>query len=1136
MALYLAHYLHCCIFHYAYLHRFYHLLLRSGMYCLKTVLAVLLICSQLSSLSLSAQSFSQRAIQHMASHRKDFALKELDVQSPLISDQYTSAHNGISHVYLQQQLDGIPILNAIASVHLDANGSVVYASSTWEADIQARKAQTQPDLGPQQAVQLAGDFLELGVGTPKSVTMIGGQRQRAFFLAEKWSDDSIQVQLIWEALPDGPIHLCWEVQIYLKDKSHWWNVRVDSYSGEIVSQNDWVNDACNHTHGTPSYRVYPFPSPSPLHREDSLVQATPSPEASPFGWHDTDGIIGPEHTTTKGNNVDAYSDSDRTNAPTGGDLARADGGTSMNFDFPVIPTAEPPAYREASVTNLFYWTNQAHDIFYRFGFDEVSGNFQQNNYGKGGLPGDPVMAEAQDSAFVNNANFATPPDGLPGRMQMFFWNQTTPSRDAALDAEVIIHEFAHGLSNRLVAGPSQVGCLTHQEQMGEGWSDWLALMLTMQSGDLGTDARGIGNYVQGKPINGSGVRPLPYSTDMSINGFTYGNLGSYSVPHGVGFGWATILWDMSWAMIDQYGFDPDWYQGNGGNQLAMQLVVDGMKLLGCQPGFVDARDAILQADKINNGGANQCLLWEVFARRGLGYSASQGGSNLVADADEAFDLPPDCSKKLIVTIESSPDSLLPVGQLLTVNVDIANYRDTLINDISVHAPLPEGLQYVANSASHGGFLQNDQIQFPVFDLPSGDKRQLMYQLTTTGNQFTQERFHDDQESGTTNWTRTHAVLGTYQSDWNWINFFPYSGNRHWFASGVSYASDQYLQMSIPYLLNDQSSMTFWHRFFTEAGTDFGYDGGVLEYSLDNGMTWLDMGSMMTANGYNRIIASTDGSPLSGRAAFSGVSNLYQLTIVDLSSLAGTQPLIRFRFATDENLGMGGWYLDDVYLYDMVSARQSVYVSVSATDSVCQSMDAPGLIVVESNSFPVEYLDLQATAQDRGIELHWVTSTEENNRGFTIERGLSSDLRLFSPIGWLDGAGTTNSPQEYTFLDTEVSAGRTYAYRLRQEDISGAISYSPIVHARMGLRGQADLSLFPNPAQNTVNVQAIGDFPRGGRIFLLNALGQEVQQSLLRSNQQRQEINWDLTDLPTGWYVVYLQAGEQIAHQRLWIQE
>lgn len=146
-------------------------------------------------------------------------------------------------------------------------------------------------------------------------------------------------------------------------------------------------------------------------------------------------------------------------------------------------------------------------------------------------------------------------------------------------------------------------------------------------------------------MDGLGIRPVPYSTDLSVNNFTYAatNNPGISRPHGIGFVFATVLWEMTWDLIDQYGFDEDLYNGNGGNNMAMQLVIDGLKLQPCSPGFVDARDAILLADQVNYGGANQELIWRAFARRGLGFSASQGSTFNRFDQVEAFDLPAEYS-------------------------------------------------------------------------------------------------------------------------------------------------------------------------------------------------------------------------------------------------------------------------------------------------------------------------------------------------------------------------------------------------------------------------------------------------------------------------------------------------------------
>src|SRR5690606_2375690 len=213
------------------------------------------------------------------------------------------------------------------------------------------------------------------------------------------------------------------------------------------------------------------------------------------------------------------------------------------------------------------------------------------------------------------------------------------SRDGDLDTEIVIHEYGHGISNRLTGGPANVSCLQNQEQMGEGWSDYFGLVMTIYDGDVGATVRGMASYASGDP---NGIRTYPYSTDFGVNPHTYDDIKTEVAPHGVGSVWSAMLWEMTWDLIDEYGYDPDIYHGTGGNNIALQLVMDGLKLQPCSPGFVDGRDAIFEPDEIANRGANRCIIWRAFARRGLGLSASQGSSNSKNDGTEAFDVPADC--------------------------------------------------------------------------------------------------------------------------------------------------------------------------------------------------------------------------------------------------------------------------------------------------------------------------------------------------------------------------------------------------------------------------------------------------------------------------------------------------------------
>jgi extracellular elastinolytic metalloproteinase len=254
--------------------------------------------------------------------------------------------------------------------------------------------------------------------------------------------------------------------------------------------------------------------------------------------------------------------------------------------------------------------------------------------------------------------------GLPFNVTVSDGTGGAPDRDSDLDNGVITHEYGHGLSNRLTGGPGNVGCLQNAEQMGEGWSDLLALMLTAQSGDQATDARGVGAYVSFQGADGVGIRPTPYSTDEEINPSDYQDVidtdgVTLSIPHGVGYVWASMYWEVYWNFVAEYGFNPDIYDGweTGGNNLALQLMVDGMKFQPCSPGFVQGRDAILRADTALTGGANQCLIWQGFAKRGLGASARQGSSNETGDGTAAFDLPAECQAGGLVVPIALPATL-----------------------------------------------------------------------------------------------------------------------------------------------------------------------------------------------------------------------------------------------------------------------------------------------------------------------------------------------------------------------------------------------------------------------------------------------------------------------------------------------
>lgn len=290
----------------------------------------------------------------------------------------------------------------------------------------------------------------------------------------------------------------------------------------------------------------------------------------------------------------------------------------------------PASYRDASVTQLFYTANKFHDLLYLLGFNEAAGNFQTNNHGKGGKGNDFAILDAQDGSRFNNAQFSSPPDGQPGRMRMYLWDYTNPQRDGVFESGIVIHEYTHGLSTRLTGGPANSNCLNSLESggMGEGWSDFYATAARLKPSDTRKTDYSMGAWASNRP---KGIRAVLYSTDLTVNPNTYETLNTQNEVHDIGETWATMLYEVMWNLIDKYGKNdsdvPVLKSGvpTDGKYMAMKLVMDGMALQPCNPNYIQARDAILDADKALTKGANQCEIWTAFAKRGLGEDASYNG-------------------------------------------------------------------------------------------------------------------------------------------------------------------------------------------------------------------------------------------------------------------------------------------------------------------------------------------------------------------------------------------------------------------------------------------------------------------------------------------------------------------------------
>ena len=764
----------------------------------------------------------------------DLGVTSADVADVFVMSKVVSKHNGVTHFNFNQRFRGLEVFGGHATVSINAQGELVLASGSL---VSLGGAADAADLSAIDAVEAAADGLNLD--EPSGLTILSGGAASAEALVSRGgiSNTAIPAKLGWQPTANG-LKLVWRVEIDDSSSISIWNAAVDADTGELIDAVDLTIEdehedlaatvsggslpapplvtpdargfSLNRVNDGSSYRVYDIALESPNDGARRLVQNPADATASPFGWHDTNGVVGPEFTITRGNNTHTFLEQDDDQLPDFG--GSPDGGAGLDFDFPADLTQHAQAYRDAVVTNEFFGCNTFHDLLYLYGFDENADNFQFMDYNGGPWSnGDYVRCHVASGAGTNNANFGTPTVGGAPRMRMYLWpgNQlgsqnevvvagvgnfgagwarygppatnagtsgpifnagngcvaadytgipagaiaiavggnagcqniakthaanaaganalilssgtsnttvlesneggmlvaspTIPAlsvstangdairaavganatvrknpahpgiRDGDFENGIIFHEYGHGLSNRLTGGPG-ISCLGGAEQMGEGWSDYVAITSFLDPDlDDPNQPRGMGPYALFQADrHGNGIRPRPYSRDFNIQPTTYDSIktnawltGSLAQPHGIGHAWAAILWDMNWDLIDKYGFSGNIYLpwNAGGNNRAMQYMVDGLKLQGCSPTFVSGRAAIIAAANVLGGGAagevkgDACTLWATFSRRGLGFSAVGGLATSRDDGTEAFDTNPLCLRGFLSPVVQPYGSL-----------------------------------------------------------------------------------------------------------------------------------------------------------------------------------------------------------------------------------------------------------------------------------------------------------------------------------------------------------------------------------------------------------------------------------------------------------------------------------------------
>ena len=492
---------------------------------------------------------------------------------------------GLTHLRLSQSIDGLPVYGAYAKASVNGSGELVHLiDQLVEPRGQAARSTITADGVIAAAVRrFPGERLQFRLVSDTNGTA-------RFSSGNTYFHQDPTATRVVVPLEGGALQTGWLVETWTNQGNQLWHTVIGNGGRVLQEELRTANE---------SYRVFPE---HPTVSLGGITVGTPevtlagptSTTASPNGWVSADGRTASVQSQFRlaGNNAYAYLDRDANNTPDAAGATITDGNFTAAANLSLAPTAAPN--QQVAIQNLFYSVNFVHDKLYTAGFNEVEGNFQESNFGRGGFALDSVSAEAQDGSGTNNANFSTPADGSRPRMQMYLWNRTVPNRDGDVDSDIVFHEFGHGLTWRMIGSMS--GCMSGA--IGEGASDAVSILLN------GDDVVGEYSY-----NNSNGIRRYRY-TNYPLR---YNNLTGTSV-HSNGELFGAILWRARERYLAA---------GQSVDQLLSDFV-GGMKYIPAAPRYEQMRDGMVQQAGGATGGPTSrgCMLYKAFAEYGVGQGAS----------------------------------------------------------------------------------------------------------------------------------------------------------------------------------------------------------------------------------------------------------------------------------------------------------------------------------------------------------------------------------------------------------------------------------------------------------------------------------------------------------------------------------
>lgn len=633
-----------------------------------------------------AGNYVQRALDHVQDVKEALGLLPTQPAEFVADPQVQQTSGGAAAVYLQQHYKAIPIFQAAQTVRFAPQGALVGVTGSTvsveedvpvsptlpvhEAVLEAARHVAVPGPDELQARDQFGQALNpTGVDligfVPRVVAAFPNLASQPTVLEAGPFGDEIKASLTWFPL-DAELRLAWEVILTMPDYATQWRAIVDAETARVLYCHELAHYVVARgrvfrTDGGGSRQMTDFPRP-----------------LTDFGLSGVDGLPGgfPDH----------WISGDKTEGNTVISRLGDSGSTIQGVYQDGVLTFDPadPAGDDQKVLNAFYLVCYMHDYFYALGFREESGNFQQDNFGRGGLTTDRVDTRVYSGAVRGTATMLTPVDGSSPIMKIGML--TTTRRHTAFDSSVVFHEFTHGVTNRLVGGPLNDQALEAPQSRGmaEGWSDYVACTVN--------NTTVVGAWVANRP---GGIRLFPYDAKFPDN---FGHLGTgrYAEAHNIGEIWCAALMEMNRRI---------------GAPLGVQLVVDALKLSPANPGFLDMRDCILAAldNKRSSGqlsdgarAAARSGIWAAFAKFGMGPNAQSNGatlSGIVPDFNAPVEPGQQGARAETAQVVAIPDnnrtgitSTLAVSQAgkvtgLTVAVDIEH---SYVGDLRVNLISPKG--------------------------------------------------------------------------------------------------------------------------------------------------------------------------------------------------------------------------------------------------------------------------------------------------------------------------------------------------------------------------------------------------------------------------------------------------------------